>query len=148
MHPERYAAGQAAQAEAEHRRRSIGVPVRPPLGFNALARASTTKTGRASIDQPADALKYLANKGARIQELEAELETAQAENISLNQQLQQATGSVRAHKESLASAEGERDFLTSQRSRERADIEQQLLQAEQKVLSLRQDLRHTKDAKV
>ena len=93
-------------------------------------------------------MQYLANKGSKIQELEAELKLSQAETAHLSQQLEQAKSTTQTDAERLATIQGERDFLNSQRSRERLDTEKQLSQAEQKILSLRKDLRHTEDAKV
>jgi len=139
---------QPAVANAGHRRHSTGPSARPPLGTVTAGRPSTAYTGRAGITQPADALQYLANKGSKIQELEAELKLSQAEIANLSQQLEQAKSTTQTDAQRLATIQGERDFLNSQRSKERLDTEKQLSQAEQKILSLRRDLRHTEDAKV
>lgn len=137
-----------AVANAGHRRHSTGLSARPPLGTVTAGRPGTAYTGRAGSTQPADAMQYLANKGSKIQELEAELKLSQAETAHLSQQLEQAKSTTQTDAERLATIQGERDFLNSQRSRERLDTEKQLSQAEQKILSLRKDLRHTEDAKV
>ncbi|DBA74329.1 TPA: hypothetical protein ACH3X1_011104 [Trebouxia sp. C0004] len=138
---------QPAVANAGHRRHSTGLSARPPLGAVTAGRPGTAYTGRAGITQPADALQYLANKGSKIQELEAELKFSQAETAHLSQQLEQAKCTTQTDAERLASIQAERDFLNSQRNKERLDTEKQLSQAEQKMLSLRKNLRHTEDAK-
>ena len=142
------AARRPAVANAGHRRHSTGLSGRPPLGTVTAGRPGTAYTGRAGITQSPDALQYLANKGSKIQELEAELTLSQAETAHLKHQLEQAKSTARTDAECLATIQGDRDFLNSQRSRERLDTEKQLSQAEQKILSLRKDLRHTEDAKV
>ena len=139
---------QPAVGNAGHRRHSTVLPARPPLGIVTAGRPGTAYTGRAGITQPADALQYLANKGSKIHEMEAELKLSQAETVRLSQQLEQAKSTAQTDAERLATLRGEREFWNSQRSRERLDTEKQLLQAEQKILSLRKDLRHTEDAKV
>ena len=143
-----HAAGTARQpagADPVHRRRSIGVPARPPLGSAAVGWPNTS---RASISQPAEALQYLANKGSRIEELEAKLTAAHTENLNLSQQLEQTSSTIHAHVNSLGSVEGERDFLTAQRVQERVDTEQQLLRAEQTIAALSQELKQTETAQV
>ena len=139
---------QSAVSNAGHRRHSTGLSARPPLGTVTAGRPGTTYTDRAGITHPADALQYLANKGSQIQELEAELKLSQTETAHLRQQLEQAKSTTQTDVERLATVQGERDFFNSQCSRERLDTEKQLSQAEQKILSLRKDLRHTEDAKV
>lgn len=139
---------QPADTDAGPRRHSVSLLARPRLASATMGRPGTAYTGRVSIGQPADALQYLANKGSKIQELEAELKLSQSEIISLSQQLEQATSMRLAEAESLATIQGERDFLATQRNQERLDMEHQLVQAEQKIQSLRQDLRHIEVAKV
>ncbi|KAA6425687.1 MAG: hypothetical protein FRX49_04584 [Trebouxia sp. A1-2] len=112
----------------------------------AIAAQQTTKKRKVDGGENQEK-QYLANKGSKIQELEAELKLSQAETAHLSQQLEQAKSTTQTDAERLATIQGERDFLNSQRSRERLDTEKQLSQAEQKILSLRKDLRHTEDAK-
>ena len=143
---ERLIAREPANTDVQQKRRSIGQSARPPTG-PVTARPEAAQHRRASYSQPS-ALEYLANKGSRMQETEAELATAQAANTTLNQQVEKLTGTVHTQTNKLAILRGEKDFLTSQRAQERLDIEQQLSQSEQKILMLNQSLRRSEQAKV
>lgn len=118
------------------------------MGTTTAPLPKSAHLGRASIGQPTDALQYLANKGTRIQDLETELTTAQAENIALSQQNEQLDGTLHTQKNKLAILQGERDFLASQRDQERLDMEHQLSQSEQRILTVSQNLRRSEQAKV
>lgn len=141
-------ARQQAGTDLEHKRRSLGLPVRHPMDAATAPLPKSALFGRASIGQPTDALQYLANKGTRIQDLETELTTAQDENLALNQQNEQLDGILHTHKNELAILQKERDFLASQRDQERQDMERQLSQSEQRILTVSQNLRRSEQAKV
>lgn len=133
---------------SEHKRRSVGLPVQHLMETATASLPKSTPIGRASIGQPTDALKYLANKGTRIQELETDLTTAQDDNLALSRQNEKLNSILYTHKNELAVLERERDFLTSQRDQERQDIERQLSQSEQRILTVSQKLRRSEQAKV
>ena len=141
-------ARQQAGADPEHKRRSVGLPVRYPMETATAPLTKSAHFGRASIGQPTDALQYLANKGSKIQELETELTTAQDENLALSQQNEKLSGTLHTQQNELAILQGERDFLTSQRDQERQDLEHQLSQSEQRILTVSQSLRRSEQAKV
>lgn len=136
---------QAGTASAHTR---IELPVQQPVGNTTAPLPKSVQSGHAWVGQPADALQYLAHKGTRIQELETELTTAQAENIALSQQNEQLDGTLHTQKNKLAILQGERDFLASQRDQERLDMEHQLSQSEQKILTVSQNFRRSEQAKV
>ena len=139
---------QQAETDVEHKRRSIGLPIRHPMGIATASLPKSAQIRGASCGQPGDALQYLANKGARMKELETELAIAQGENTTLSQQVQEHTDTLQTKTTQLAILQGERDFLTSQRDQERQDMEQQLFQSEQRILTLTQSLRRSEQGKV
>lgn len=127
----------------EYKRRSVGLPERHPERNATAPLPKTTQLG-----QPTNALQYLASKGARTQELQAELTTAQAENSALSQKVEELNGTLQTRTNKLAVLQGERDFLASQRDQERLDLERQLAQDEQRILAVKHDLRRSEKAKV
>ena len=141
---ERVTAREPLSTDVEH---SIGQSARPPTRHVSAARPETAQHRRASYGQPT-ALEYLANKGSKIQAIEAELATAQAANMTLNQQVEKLSGTVHTQTNKLAILQGGKDFLTSERARERLDIEHQLSQSEHNILTLNQSLRRSEQAKV
>ena len=132
---------QQAGMHPDYERRSL-------LDRQPIGGATAPLPKAAQIGQPTDALQYLASKGARTQELQAELATAQAENSALSQQVDKLKGTLQAQTNKLAVLQGERDFLATQCQQERLDMEQQLAQSEQKILTVKQDLRRSEQAKV
>ncbi|KAL3148911.1 hypothetical protein ABBQ32_001779 [Trebouxia sp. C0010 RCD-2024] len=138
MHAELTA--QQAGLRPEHERRSL-------LDRQAIGNATAPLPKIAQTGQPTDALHYLARKGSRTQELQAELATAQAENSTLSQQVDELKGTLQGQTNKLAVLQGERDFLASQRDQERVDMEHQLAQSEQRILKVKQNLRRSEQAK-
>ena len=132
---------QQAGIRPEYKRRSL-------LDRQAIGNATAPLPKITQTGHPTDALHYLASKGSRTQELQAELATAQAENSALSQQVDELKGTLQGQTNKLAVLQGERDFLASQRDQERVDMEHQLAQSEQRILKVKQDLRRSEQAKV
>ena len=130
------------------KRRSIGVPARASVETASPRRPSLPHASAAQIAQPGSALQYLADKGTRVQNLEAEVSTAQAEIMKITRQLEDVSNTARNSANSLAIVEGERDFLADQRNTERQEMEQHIKKAEQKISALRQELRQSEAAQV
>ena len=134
--------------DLDRRRRSIGVHRRPPISSATAGRFKSAQLEQVRNTEANSALQQLANKGSKIQELEAELAIAQAENVAVNAQLEEASSTAQTQTNKLAIVQAERDFLSSQRKQERLDAEQQLAKSEQTILNLTQSLRRAEQAKV
>ena len=130
------------------KRRSMGLPARASMEAVRSRRPSLTQASAAQTAQPASALQYLAAKGTRVQNLEAEVSTAQAEIMKITQQLEDMSNTARGSANILAVVKGERDFLAAQRLAERHDMEQHIKKAEQRISALRQELRQSEAAQV
>ena len=66
----------------------------------------------------------------------------------MHTQLEQAASTISANTSSISALTDERDYSSSQRQRERTDLEQQLTQAVRKITALRGELKHAEQLQV
>lgn len=122
-----------------------GLDALPAVGI----QPQNTSAAREALARPSlDSLQLLANKGQRLEQFEADLKSLAGQNRSLQSQLAEANSTIDTKSSSIAALTDERDYVSSQRTRERADLEQQLTQAVQKITALRGELKHAEQLQV